>query len=164
VYVIKSIPSASNDTSIHRFAINGLLLPPVIPSLRRAQIPSAKNLHCNQELMRSSTSLLFPTPLLMPPRVRLTTNSTPEAIMAAQDLGASEWERSKISNQDVNLMKNLGLMKKKEALIFPSEESYPSPPSDIRLALLTTLFAASLLLSMIFFVDCSLCTGCSYIS
>ena len=47
--------------------------------------------------------------------------------MAAQDLGAAEWERSKISNQDANLMKKLGLMKKKEALIFPSEESFPTP-------------------------------------
>ncbi|KAK1632813.1 hypothetical protein QYE76_007128 [Lolium multiflorum] len=54
--------------------------------------------------------------------------------MAAQDLGASEWERSKISNQDINLMKKLGLMKKKDALIFPSEESYPSPPMEYRVS------------------------------
>ncbi|KAK1606065.1 hypothetical protein QYE76_029738 [Lolium multiflorum] len=40
--------------------------------------------------------------------------------MAAEDL---EWERSKISNQDLNLMKKLGLMKKKDALRFPSKES-----------------------------------------
>ncbi|KAK1677022.1 hypothetical protein QYE76_037870 [Lolium multiflorum] len=51
--------------------------------------------------------------------------------MAAEDLVAAEWERSKISNQDANLMKKLGLMKKKEALIFHSEESFPSPPSNI---------------------------------
>ncbi|KAK1604020.1 hypothetical protein QYE76_027693 [Lolium multiflorum] len=57
--------------------------------------------------------------------------------MAAQDLGASEWERSKISNQDINLMKKLGLTKKKEAMIFPSEESYPSPPIEYRLHQLT---------------------------
>ncbi|XP_071681595.1 uncharacterized protein [Lolium perenne] len=53
--------------------------------------------------------------------------------MAAQDLGASEWERSKISNQDINLMKKLGLMKKKDALRFPGEESYPTPPMEYRL-------------------------------
>ena len=52
--------------------------------------------------------------------------------MAAQDLGASEWERSKISNQDINLMKKLGLMKKKDAGRFPKEESYPSPPIEYR--------------------------------
>ncbi|KAK1699319.1 hypothetical protein QYE76_016016 [Lolium multiflorum] len=57
--------------------------------------------------------------------------------MAAQDLEASEWERSKIPNQDANLMKKLGLMKKKDALRFPSEESYPSPPIEYRLHQLT---------------------------
>ncbi|KAK1630043.1 hypothetical protein QYE76_004358 [Lolium multiflorum] len=54
--------------------------------------------------------------------------------MAAQDLGASEWERSKISNQDINLMKKLGLMKKKDAVRFPSEESYPLPPMEYRVS------------------------------
>ncbi|KAK1653659.1 hypothetical protein QYE76_071464 [Lolium multiflorum] len=49
--------------------------------------------------------------------------------MAAEDL---EWERSKISNQDVNLMKRLGLMKKEDAIRFPSEESYPNPPMEYR--------------------------------
>ncbi|KAK1692353.1 hypothetical protein QYE76_009050 [Lolium multiflorum] len=49
--------------------------------------------------------------------------------MAAEDL---EWERSKISNQDLNLMKKLGLMQKKDVLRFPSEESYPSPPIEYR--------------------------------
>ncbi|KAK1633085.1 hypothetical protein QYE76_007400 [Lolium multiflorum] len=52
--------------------------------------------------------------------------------MAAQDLGTAEWERSKISNQDINLMKKLGLMKKKDTLRFPSEESYPTPPIGYR--------------------------------
>ncbi|KAK1613783.1 hypothetical protein QYE76_019300 [Lolium multiflorum] len=47
--------------------------------------------------------------------------------MAAEDL---EWERSKISHQDLNLMKKLGLMKTKDALCFPSDESYPSPPIE----------------------------------
>ncbi|KAK1618434.1 hypothetical protein QYE76_023951 [Lolium multiflorum] len=54
--------------------------------------------------------------------------------MAAQDLGVSEWERSKISAQDINLLKNLGLSKKKDALRFPSEESYPSPPMEYRVS------------------------------
>ncbi|KAK1691923.1 hypothetical protein QYE76_008620 [Lolium multiflorum] len=54
--------------------------------------------------------------------------------MAAPDLGISEWERSKISNQDANLMKKLGLSKKKDALRFPSEESYPTPPMEYRVS------------------------------
>ncbi|KAK1699362.1 hypothetical protein QYE76_016059 [Lolium multiflorum] len=57
--------------------------------------------------------------------------------MAAQDLGAGNWERSKISTQDINLTKKLGLMKKKDALRFPSEDSYPTPPIEYRLHLLT---------------------------
>ncbi|KAK1643232.1 hypothetical protein QYE76_061037 [Lolium multiflorum] len=47
--------------------------------------------------------------------------------MAAEDL---EWERSKISNQDMNLLKKLGFTKKENALCFPKEESYPSPPIE----------------------------------
>ncbi|KAK1614949.1 hypothetical protein QYE76_020466 [Lolium multiflorum] len=54
--------------------------------------------------------------------------------MAAQDLGNLEWERSKISPQDVNLLKKLGLSKKKDALRFPSEESYPTPPMEYRVS------------------------------
>ncbi|KAM0880162.1 hypothetical protein ACQ4PT_033787 [Festuca glaucescens] len=54
--------------------------------------------------------------------------------MAAQDLGTTEWERSKISAQDVNLLKKLGLNKKKDALRFPSEESYPTPPIEYRVS------------------------------
>ncbi|KAK1604098.1 hypothetical protein QYE76_027771 [Lolium multiflorum] len=49
--------------------------------------------------------------------------------MAAEDL---EWERSKISNQDMNLLKKLGFTKKENTLRFPSEESYPSPPMEYR--------------------------------
>ncbi|KAK1603183.1 hypothetical protein QYE76_016553 [Lolium multiflorum] len=49
--------------------------------------------------------------------------------MAAEDL---EWERSKISNQDLNMLKRLGLMKKEDAIRFPSEESYPNPPMEYR--------------------------------
>ncbi|KAK1612047.1 hypothetical protein QYE76_035720 [Lolium multiflorum] len=67
----------------------------------------------------------------MPPRTRLTRHSTPESEMAAEDL---EWERSKISNQDLNMMKKLGLMKKEDAIRFPSEESYPNPPMEYRVS------------------------------
>nr|XP_051190151.1 uncharacterized protein LOC127303462 [Lolium perenne] len=35
--------------------------------------------------------------------------------MAAADLGAAEWERSKITNQDLNLLKKLGITKKPKA-------------------------------------------------
>ncbi|KAK1619156.1 hypothetical protein QYE76_024673 [Lolium multiflorum] len=52
--------------------------------------------------------------------------------MAAADLGTAEWERSKISNQDLNLLKKLGISKKPKALCFPSEESYPAPPMGYR--------------------------------
>ncbi|KAK1630874.1 hypothetical protein QYE76_005189 [Lolium multiflorum] len=54
--------------------------------------------------------------------------------MATPDLGNTEWERSKISAQDVNLLKKLGLSKKKDALRFPSEESYPTPPIEYRVS------------------------------
>ncbi|KAK1632208.1 hypothetical protein QYE76_006523 [Lolium multiflorum] len=52
--------------------------------------------------------------------------------MAAVDLGTAEWERSKISTQDINLLKKLGISKKPKALSFPSEESYPTPPMGYR--------------------------------
>ncbi|KAK1663381.1 hypothetical protein QYE76_051540 [Lolium multiflorum] len=52
--------------------------------------------------------------------------------MAAADLGAAEWERSKITNQDLNLLKKLGINKKPKAVCFPSEESYPTPPMGYR--------------------------------
>ncbi|KAK1685535.1 hypothetical protein QYE76_046383 [Lolium multiflorum] len=51
--------------------------------------------------------------------------------MAAEDL---EWERSKISNQDTNTLKRLGLMTKEDAIRFPSEESYPKPPMEYRVS------------------------------
>ncbi|KAK1679668.1 hypothetical protein QYE76_040516 [Lolium multiflorum] len=51
--------------------------------------------------------------------------------MAAEDL---EWERSKISNQDINMLKRLGLMTKEDAIRFPSEESYPKPPMEYRVS------------------------------
>ncbi|KAK1694808.1 hypothetical protein QYE76_011505 [Lolium multiflorum] len=49
----------------------------------------------------------------------------------------SRWERSKISNQDQKSLKKLGLMKKKDSLIFPGDESYLSPPIGYRLHQLT---------------------------
>ncbi|KAK1620965.1 hypothetical protein QYE76_026482 [Lolium multiflorum] len=45
-----------------------------------------------------------------------------------------EWERSKISNQDINMLKRLGLTKEEGAIRFPSEESYPSPPMEYRVS------------------------------
>ncbi|KAK1627542.1 hypothetical protein QYE76_001857 [Lolium multiflorum] len=54
--------------------------------------------------------------------------------MAAADLGTAEWERSKISNQDLNLLKKLGISKKPKAVCFPSEESYPAPPMGYRVS------------------------------
>ncbi|KAK1612054.1 hypothetical protein QYE76_035727 [Lolium multiflorum] len=54
--------------------------------------------------------------------------------MAAVDLGSAEWERSKISSQDINLLKKLGISKKPKALCFPSEESYPTPPMGYRVS------------------------------
>ncbi|KAK1691929.1 hypothetical protein QYE76_008626 [Lolium multiflorum] len=56
--------------------------------------------------------------------------------MAAEDL---EWERSKISHQDMNLMKKLGLTKTKDALCFPSDESYPLPPIEYRVSFIDHL-------------------------
>ncbi|KAK1650091.1 hypothetical protein QYE76_067896 [Lolium multiflorum] len=69
----------------------------------------------------------------MPPR-RLTRHNTPESSMAAVDLGTAEWERSKISTQDINMLKKLGISKKPKALCFPSEESYPTPPMGYRVS------------------------------
>ncbi|KAK1660899.1 hypothetical protein QYE76_049058 [Lolium multiflorum] len=54
--------------------------------------------------------------------------------MAAADLGSAEWERSKITSQDINLLKKLGISKKPDALRFPSEESYPTPPMEYRVS------------------------------
>ncbi|KAK1604600.1 hypothetical protein QYE76_028273 [Lolium multiflorum] len=43
--------------------------------------------------------------------------------MAAADLGAAEWERSKITNQDLNLLKKLGITKKPKAVCFPVKKA-----------------------------------------
>ncbi|KAK1603915.1 hypothetical protein QYE76_027588 [Lolium multiflorum] len=53
--------------------------------------------------------------------------------MAMADLGSVEWERSKISAQDINLLKKMGFNKKESSLRFPKEESYPKPPIAYRL-------------------------------
>ncbi|KAK1651644.1 hypothetical protein QYE76_069449 [Lolium multiflorum] len=53
--------------------------------------------------------------------------------MATTDLGSAEWERSKISAQDINLLKKMGFNKKENSLRFPKEESYPRPPIEYRL-------------------------------
>ncbi|KAK1610844.1 hypothetical protein QYE76_034517 [Lolium multiflorum] len=55
-------------------------------------------------------------------------------MMASVDLGSAEWERSKISAQDINLLKKLGISKNPKALCFPSEESYPTPPMEYRVS------------------------------
>ncbi|KAK1627059.1 hypothetical protein QYE76_001374 [Lolium multiflorum] len=52
--------------------------------------------------------------------------------MTSTDLGSAEWERSKISNQDINMLKRMGFSKKENALQFPKEESYPKPPINYR--------------------------------
>ncbi|KAK1666767.1 hypothetical protein QYE76_054926 [Lolium multiflorum] len=52
----------------------------------------------------------------------------------AEDLGNLEWERSKISQQDVNMLKKLGISGKQDALRFPKEESYPAPPMQYRVS------------------------------
>ncbi|KAK1601880.1 hypothetical protein QYE76_016463 [Lolium multiflorum] len=52
--------------------------------------------------------------------------------MTSTDLGSAEWERSKISNQDINMLKKMGFSKKENALQFPKEESYPKPPINYR--------------------------------
>ncbi|KAK1652736.1 hypothetical protein QYE76_070541 [Lolium multiflorum] len=50
--------------------------------------------------------------------------------MAAEDL---EWERSKISNQDVNMLKRLGLMKKEDAIRFPTKKA-TQPSNGVRVS------------------------------
>ncbi|KAK1632472.1 hypothetical protein QYE76_006787 [Lolium multiflorum] len=54
--------------------------------------------------------------------------------MATADLGSAEWERSKISAQDINLLKKMGFNKKGSSLRFPKEESYPKPPIEYRVS------------------------------
>ncbi|KAK1678078.1 hypothetical protein QYE76_038926 [Lolium multiflorum] len=49
------------------------------------------------------------------------------------------WERSKISNQDQNTLKKLGLLKKQDSLIFPGDESFPRPPIGYRVTFIDHL-------------------------
>ncbi|KAK1651925.1 hypothetical protein QYE76_069730 [Lolium multiflorum] len=51
--------------------------------------------------------------------------------MTTTDLGSAEWERSKISGQDINMLKKMGFSKKEDSLQFPKEESYPNLQSTI---------------------------------
>ncbi|KAK1647796.1 hypothetical protein QYE76_065601 [Lolium multiflorum] len=51
--------------------------------------------------------------------------------MATEDLGNLEWERSKISQQDINMLKKLGISGKQDAPRFPKEESYPNYQCNI---------------------------------
>ena len=51
----------------------------------------------------------------------------------------SGWERSKISNQDQRILKKLGLMKKENSLIFPGDESFPTPPIGFRVTFIDHL-------------------------
>ncbi|KAK1647241.1 hypothetical protein QYE76_065046 [Lolium multiflorum] len=69
----------------------------------------------------------------MPPR-KLTRHNTPDSKMTTTDLGNNEWERSKISQQDINLLKKLGISRKQVSLRFPKEESYPCPPMEYRVS------------------------------
>ena len=59
--------------------------------------------------------------------------------MATEDPRLSEWERSKISNQDANLLKKLVFMKKEKMLIFPGEESFPTPGIGYRVTFIDHL-------------------------
>ncbi|KAK1616367.1 hypothetical protein QYE76_021884 [Lolium multiflorum] len=52
----------------------------------------------------------------------------------AEDLGNLEWEGSKISQQDINMLKKLGISGKQDSLRFPKEESYPTPPMQYRVS------------------------------
>ncbi|KAK1687145.1 hypothetical protein QYE76_047993 [Lolium multiflorum] len=63
----------------------------------------------------------------MPPRTKLLRHTAPGTNMATEEFEISGWERSKISNQDMNMLKKLGLTKKEEGLLFPGEESFPTP-------------------------------------
>ncbi|KAK1694328.1 hypothetical protein QYE76_011025 [Lolium multiflorum] len=59
--------------------------------------------------------------------------------MATEDLKLLEWERSKISNQDTNLLKKLGFLRKEKMLIFPDEESFPTPGIGYRVTFIDHL-------------------------
>ncbi|KAK1642028.1 hypothetical protein QYE76_059833 [Lolium multiflorum] len=59
--------------------------------------------------------------------------------METESFEISGWERSKISNQDVNMLRKLGLTKKEEGLLFPGEESFPTPRIGYRVTFIDHL-------------------------
>ncbi|KAK1613678.1 hypothetical protein QYE76_019195 [Lolium multiflorum] len=75
----------------------------------------------------------------MPPRTKLTKHSAPETNTPTEEMEISRWERSKISNQDQSTLKRLGLLKKKDALIFPGDKSFPTPRIGYRVTFIDHL-------------------------
>ncbi|KAK1613135.1 hypothetical protein QYE76_036808 [Lolium multiflorum] len=75
----------------------------------------------------------------MPPRTKLTKHTAPGTNTPAEEMEISGWERSKISNQDQSTLKRLGLLKKKDALIFPGDESFPTPRIGYRVTFIDHL-------------------------
>ncbi|KAK1684227.1 hypothetical protein QYE76_045075 [Lolium multiflorum] len=63
----------------------------------------------------------------MPPRTKFTKHTASRTNPPMEPTEISVWERSNISNQDLKTLKTLGPMKKEEGLIFPGEESFPTP-------------------------------------
>ncbi|KAK1558043.1 hypothetical protein QYE76_048290 [Lolium multiflorum] len=62
--------------------------------------------------------------------------------MAAADLGAAEWERSKITNQDLNLLKKLGITKKPKAgllYVYGLQLHHLTPNSILHISIFITL-------------------------
>jgi hypothetical protein len=68
----------------------------------------------------------------MAPRMKLYRNAAPGTDELEEKARISGWERSKISAQDQKTLKKLGLLKKKEALQMPRDESVPHPPIGFR--------------------------------
>ncbi|KAK1694706.1 hypothetical protein QYE76_011403 [Lolium multiflorum] len=83
--------------------------------------------------------LLPPKHFSMPPRTKLMKHTTPGTNATMDKAEISGWERSKISNQDQKTLKKLGLLKKQDSLIFPSDESFPRPPIGYRVTFIDHL-------------------------
>ncbi|KAK1691969.1 hypothetical protein QYE76_008666 [Lolium multiflorum] len=75
----------------------------------------------------------------MPPRTKLTKHIAPGTKTSMEEMEISGWERSKISNQDQSTLNRLGLLKKKDALIFPGDESFPTPRIGYRVTFIDHL-------------------------
>ncbi|KAK1642544.1 hypothetical protein QYE76_060349 [Lolium multiflorum] len=75
----------------------------------------------------------------MPPRTKLTTHTAQGTNAPVEKMEISRWESYKISNQDQKTLKKLGLMKKKDSLIFPGDEIFPSPPIGFRVTFIDHL-------------------------